>query len=102
MHVISIQKLRVFWQRYQDAEKPLRAWYKILEKCLANNYAELKQTFSSADILEDYTIFDVGGNKYRVIVQIYYQYGRAYIAEVLTHAEYDEKNWKKRLGLKSK
>lgn len=102
MHVISIQKLREFWRQNKDSEKPLRAWYKLLEKCLASNYVELKQTFNSADILEDYTIFDVGGNKYRVIVQIYYHYGRAYIAEVLTHADYDEESWKRRLGLKSK
>src|SRR5688572_16324100 len=101
MHVISIQKLRAFWQLNRGSEKSLRAWYKLLEKCIANNYVELKQTFNSADMVEDYTVFDVGGNKYRVIVQIYYQYGRAYIAEVLTHAEYDEQSWKARLGIKS-
>jgi mRNA interferase HigB len=102
MHVISIQKLRMFWLQNKESEKPLRVWYKLLEKSLAGNYMELKQTFNSADVIEDYTIFDVGGNKYRVIVQIYYQYGRAYIAEVLTHAQYDETSWKRRLGIKSK
>jgi mRNA interferase HigB len=99
MHVISIQKLRTFWLQNPSAEKPLRIWYKLLEGCQASNYVELKQTFNSADVLDNFTIFDVGGNKYRVIVQIFYQYGRAYIKEVLTHGDYSEGSWKRRLGI---
>jgi mRNA interferase HigB len=100
LHVISLKKLRTLWEKHPEAEEPLRTWYKVLSRCQARNYTELKKTFNSADMVQGYTIFDVGGNKYRLIVQIVYEYGQAYIAEALTHGDYDTQTWKRRLGIK--
>lgn len=89
MHVISRRALREFWERYPPAKAPLAAWFRMLEASDFADFNAIKQTFSAADYLAPYTIFDVGGNKYRVIAVIHYNRKRVYIRHVFTHAEYD-------------
>jgi mRNA interferase HigB len=91
MRIISKTALELFWQTHPEAESKLTAWYAALKHCSASDYNELKQTFSTADYVpKKYTVFDVGGNAYRVIVSIHYNTQIAYIREVLTHAEYNK------------
>jgi mRNA interferase HigB len=74
---------------------PLAAWFRVLE---AGDFAEsssIKRTFGAADYLAPYTIFDVGGNKYRVITVIHYKRQCVYVRHVLTHSEYDD--WTRRM-----
>jgi mRNA interferase HigB len=59
-----------------------------------SNLAELKAIFSSADQVGKLTVFNIGGNKVRLVAAIYYNRNRIYIRAVLTHAEYDEGKWK--------
>lgn len=101
MHVISKSRFREFWERHSLAEKPLKNLYKLLVKANWSSFAEVKGTFPSADQLHIrqnvVTIFNVGGNKYRVIAVVLYHYQRVYIRHVLTHEEYNMDRWKEYL-----
>jgi mRNA interferase HigB len=59
-----------------------------------SNFAELKAFFPSADQVANKTVFNIGGNKYRLIAAFHYNRGRVYIRAILTHREYDRGNWK--------
>ena len=91
VNVVSRAKLKAFWLEYPDSEEPLIAWYKTLSKLSPKNFAELKNTFNSIDLAVKYTIFDVGGNKFRIITIIDFEYQFAKIRHVFTHKEYE--NW---------
>ncbi len=58
--------------------------------------ADLRKTYPHADAVGDFTVFNIGGNKYRLATQINYQSGRIYIRHVMTHEEYSKEGWKKR------
>lgn len=95
MHVISQKKLREFWAENPDAETPLRAWYKIASRSAWRSFAEVRATCSnSVDQVDRCAVFNVGGNKYRLIVKIEYRWGRIYVLHILTHGEYDRGSWK--------
>lgn len=92
MHVISERRLRDFWTRYPDAEKPLRVWHRAMEAAAFDSPAPVKQQYPSVSFLaNDVTIFNIGGNKYRLSVNIRYRARRIYIRHVMTHEEYDER-----------
>jgi mRNA interferase HigB len=93
MHVISRKALRAFWQRYADSEAPLQRWYKIISTSEFGSFSQLREAFPSADMVDDLTIFNIGGNKYRLIASIHFNRQKVYIRHVLTHAEYDLGNW---------
>jgi mRNA interferase HigB len=57
----------------------------------------LRETFASADYVDGLTVFNIGGNKYRLIASIHYNRRKVYIRNVLTHAEYDRETWKRRI-----
>jgi mRNA interferase HigB len=59
------------------------------------SFAELRETFPSADMVGDLTVFNIGGNKYRLIASIHFKRHKVYVRHVLTHAEYDQGDWKK-------
>ena len=94
MHIFSIPALRAFWMRHPDAHAPLVAWHKTLAHSTARNFAELKAQFGSADRVEDFVVFDIGGNKYRLIAYIRFEKQIVYIKAVLTHRDYDKGAWK--------
>ena len=97
MHVISESRLKEFWENYPDAKTSLRDWYKKARIAQWSNLAEVKAVFSSADIVGNFTVFNIRGNNYRLITFIDYEYRpkRIFIRYVLTHEEYDEDKWKK-------
>lgn len=95
MHVIAKPVLIEFWRRYPDSAKPLHAWYKLLESDKFTDFNNLKSTFGSADYVNGLTVFDIGGNKYRLIASIHYNRNKVYIRDILTHSEYDRNAWKK-------
>lgn len=97
MHVISESRLKEFWEKYPDAKTSLRSWYKKATIAQWSNLAEVKAVFSSADIVGNFTVFNIRGNNYRLINFIDYEYRpkKFFIRSVLTHEEYDEDKWKK-------
>ncbi len=94
MHIISKKRLREFWERHTDAETPLSAWHSVTEKHRWKSFHELRQVYPSADQVGRFIVFNIGGNNYRLIVTIRFDYGRVYVRHVLTHAEYDKNRWK--------
>lgn len=96
MHVIAKPILVQFWRKHPDAEKPLAAWYSLMTKQVFVDFNSLRATFASADYLEGRTVFDIGGNKFRLIAAIHYNRRKVYIRSVLTHLEYDRGEWKRR------
>jgi len=102
MRVISIKTLRDFWQRYPDAEQPLRDWFGTTEAAEWRNFLEVRQSFGRADTAtvksgNIVTIFDIGGNKYRLITAVHYNTQTVYAMMVLTHKEYSRNRWKDQL-----
>jgi mRNA interferase HigB len=90
MRVVSEKRLREFWEKHPEAKEVMKAWYRTAKNCSAKSLNELKQTFSSADyVAGKYTVFDVGGNNYRIIASIHHNIQIIYIRDVLTHREYD-------------
>jgi len=94
MHVISKKKLREFWEQWPKAETPLRAWYRVAEHATWETFAHVRETYSDADQVGRCTVFNIGGNKFRLVVIIHFGVGRVYIRHVMTHGEYDKGKWK--------
>ena len=94
MHIISKPRLREFWLQNSDAEIPLLNWYKQSKKAQWKNLTETREMFSHADAVGECTVFNIGGNKYRLITKINYKAKIIYIRFVLTHFEYDKDKWK--------
>ena len=95
MHVISRKLLRDFWSRQPDSQAPLSRWFKIVEKSEFENLAQLKLAFPSADKVDDLVVFNIGGNKYRLIASIHFNRQKLYVRYILTHREYDKGDWKR-------
>ena len=91
MRIVAKRTLRIFWEAHPDAEEPLTAWYREVEKDDWANPAELKEKYRSASIVGDNrVVFNIKGNDYRLVVKINYAYRMAYIRFIGTHAEYDK------------
>jgi len=91
MHVLSKRTLRLFWDSHPKARAALSVWYDTVTKADWSCWAELRQSFSSADAIGDSrVIFNVGGNKYRIVARISYPFRNVKIKFVGTHAEYDD------------
>lgn len=99
MHVVSRKALREFCENHAEAEVSLNAWFRAASKGTFNHLAELKQVFNSVDYVKvekkGFYVFDIGGNKYRLISAIHFDKQRLFVRHVLTHAEYDKGDWKK-------
>jgi len=83
-----------FSDKHPETRNALAQWYSRVNKRHYSSFVNLRATFPSADQVGKLTIFDIGGNKVRLIAAIHYNRRRIYIREVLTHAEYDRSRWK--------
>lgn len=91
MQVISKRMLRLFWEKHARAEVPLKVWFRSVTSATWSTPSDIKAQFGTADFLGDYrVIFDIGGNKYRLVVRVSYTFKRVLIKFVGTHAEYDK------------
>jgi mRNA interferase HigB len=99
VHVISQKALRDFGGKHADAATPLRAWLKLARHGSFRNLAELKRTFASVDLVpvkgRDFYVFNIGGNKYRLIAAIHFNSQRLFVRHILVHSEYNTERWKK-------
>ena len=93
MRVIALSKLRAFWEQnpaFSDAREPTLAWYRHAVHADWSSPAEVKADFGHASILKDgLVVFNLAGNKYRLVVWINYPYRMLYIRFIGTHAQYD-------------
>ncbi|MBI2431267.1 MAG: type II toxin-antitoxin system HigB family toxin [Candidatus Hydrogenedentes bacterium] len=95
MHIISRKALRLFWEHYPDSRTALSHWFKLVQHTEFRDLAHLRSVFPSADLVGPWVVFNVGGNKYRLITTIHFNRGKIYIRHVLPHQEYDKGSWKK-------
>ncbi len=84
-----------FGKKHSSAKSALEHWYRIIKWTAYVSFAELRRTFPSADQVGKFTVFNIGGNKCRLITVIHYNRGIVYVRDVLTHPEYDLGQWKK-------
>ena len=94
MHVITRKRLNDFVKRQPEARGALTHWYREMKRRNFASFTEVRAIFSSADQVGKLTVFNIGGNKARLIAAIHYNRRRVYIRAVLTHREYDEAQWK--------
>jgi mRNA interferase HigB len=94
MHVISRKRLNEFVDRHPDSKASLAHWYGLMKRGYFANFAQLREIFPSADQVGNLTVFNIGGNKVRLIAAIHYNRQRIYVRAILTHDEYNDQSWK--------
>lgn len=94
MKIISHRALRAFVAEHPMADEPLKGWRRVIEKNRFDHWAQLKAAFNAVDKVGDLTVFDIGGNKYRLIAYVRFERQIIYIKAVLTHRAYDQGRWK--------
>ena len=92
MHILALRTLKTFWEKHPQAERPLREWYAMASRARWLTPQDIKNAFGgNVDFLADNrSVFDIGGNKYRLITYNAYAFGLIYVKFVGTHAEYDK------------
>jgi mRNA interferase HigB len=96
MHIITRKRLNEYAEKHPAAESGLAHWYHALKRQNPANFIELRHIFPHADQVGGLTVFNIGGNKARLIAALHYNRRKVYIRAVLTHAEYDAGKWKVR------
>ena len=94
MHIITRKRLLDFAEEHPNTSTPLDVWYRIVKSTEIKNFSQLREIFPRADKVENLTVFNIGGNKIRLIAAIHYDTQCLFIRHVLTHKEYDKENWK--------
>ncbi|MFP7754231.1 type II toxin-antitoxin system HigB family toxin [Thermodesulfobacteriota bacterium B35] len=94
MHVITRKRLVDFAAKHPDCATALDSWYRIVKHTRFAGFVELRATFPSADQVYGLTVFNIGGNKVRLIAAIHYNTQKIFIRYVLTHKEYERNKWK--------
>jgi len=95
MHVISRKRLLEFGIRHPDAVSPLDAWYRLAKVARWRSFVELREQIPSADLVGRLIVFNIKGNSYRLIAEVFFDAGVVLLRAVLTHADYDRGGWKR-------
>ena len=90
MHIITQKRIWDAKKKHPESANALDGWYRIIKKNHFNSFAGLKKTFNSVDKVGDLYVFDLGGNKLRLMATIHFQRQKVYIRHILTHKEYDK------------
>jgi len=102
MRVISKARLKQFWEApgHEDAERPLRAWYThVNNRTVAwQSWGDVRSEFGTASLVGSCVVFNIGGNKYRLVTRILYPSQKVFVLRVMTHREYDDNRWKEDCG----
>lgn len=102
MRVISRTRLVEFWSRNSRARAPLSHWYAVVRAAQWSSLADVRRTFRHADPVkvasgETVLVFDVGGNNFRLVCAVKYDFKTVYVLRVMSHADYDREKWKEEL-----
>ena len=93
MRIVSRKALRDATARHSEWGASLNAWYKISENANWDNFAEVRASWRNSDVVGPFVIFDISHNKCRLIATIKYKWKMVYIRHILSHADYDQKDW---------
>ncbi len=98
MWVVSFKRLREFWTVHPRAEVSLRAWFAQTLAAEWQTFSDLRATFRSADLVGNCTVFNIGGNNFRLVARLFYTNHKVYVLRVMTHADYDRDDWPSECG----
>jgi mRNA interferase HigB len=98
VRIISHRAIREFTANHKAAAQPLDDWYRIAKRAAWSNLAEVRMIYPHADLVGSCVVFNVGGNKWRLISKIAFNRHVLYIRFILTHKDYDEGGWKHDCG----
>ncbi len=91
MRIISKRIINIFIDEHPDAKESLNDWYQKTSNRLWTNFIDIKHTFNSVDYVKnDLYVFNINGNKYRLVARIFFKHPKVYIRFIGTHAEYDK------------
>ncbi len=94
MHIITRKRLNDFASAHPDIKSSLARWCKLMKSGRFQSFAELREVFPNADQVANLTVFNIGGNKVRLVAAIHYNRQKVYIRAILTHTDYDAGKWK--------
>ena len=94
MHIITKKRITEATKLYPESESALAGWLRIVEENEFKSFANLKASFNTVDKVEHLYVFDIGGNKLRLIASIHFNRQKLYIRHILTHKEYDKGKWR--------
>lgn len=91
MQIIARRTLRLFWEKHPQAETPLKVWYAMVDRASWATSADVKRQFgATVDFVRDNrVVFDISGNKFRLVVHVFYRFKRVLVKFIGTHAAYD-------------
>jgi len=90
MKIIAVKALREFWEKFPDAEQPLKAWVDEVRKARWTQPTDIKNNYRSASILKNWrVVFNIKGNTYRLVASVAYRFSAVYIKFIGTHEQYD-------------
>lgn len=90
MHVITQKRVKEAQAQHKDAATALDGWYRIVKSNTFQNFAQLREVFPSVDKVKDKYVFNIGGNKLRLIANINFERNKIFIRCILTHKDYDK------------
>jgi mRNA interferase HigB len=94
VRIIKRGALEQFWHKHPDAKASLESWYAVVRRANWQTPVEMKRVYPNANLVGRRTIFNIAGNKYRMIARVNYETQRVFVLYLLTHAEYDRGDWK--------
>jgi mRNA interferase HigB len=94
MHLISIRNLREEAAKYPGIKKQIESWYATVKKAEWQNLEDVRKNYRDAEAVGNFTVFNIKGNDYRLIVGINYETKKVHYKYLLTHAEYNKDKWK--------
>jgi mRNA interferase HigB len=94
VHIASHKAIRIFCHKRPDAGNALDYWYRVAKRATWASFAEVKQPFNAADFVAPFVVFDIGGNKYRLVAEINFSRKVLFIRRIMTHREYEKGAWR--------
>lgn len=94
MRVFSEKRIWDAKEKWPQAASALDQWYRMVKRIKPSDFAAMKSSFPATDKVGEFHVFDIGGNKLRLIAYVRYQHQKIYIKHVLDHCEYDRGKWK--------
>ena len=95
MRIVSRKAIREAAARHSEWGASLNSWYKVTKNADWRNFADVRMAWKNSDVVGRYVVFDIGNNRCRLIATIKYAWRMVYIRHILSHAEYDGKEWQR-------
>ena len=95
VRVISRRRLRELWELHPRAEVSLIAWHKAVSTATWRDFSELRRSYASADQVGRLVVFNIGGNRFRLVARVDFAWQKVFVRRVMTHEEYDAGDWKR-------